>query len=278
MRAGARGSSSAASSAAPGRATSSKKPLAARDSAHVAIARRLAIRLPHHLDDFVDEIHDPVLRDGRGCVDGGLAETVLLQRGVCDLDHEEGRARVRGLVVVGCARNDRDVRLGDRAREHERELPPDVPPVSDCLADRPVRPSHACGMRRVLRRHRDHHPFEQLHAVVGAEHAVLAEAEIVQDGHARGFARDRRGESSHRSGLPLRWPDGLKVPWEPRPTSGRTRRERTALPVGVRQRSGAYRPVISGRSAYVRMPGGAACTVGIAATTGIAVIVLKRSR
>jgi hypothetical protein len=65
--------------------------------------------------------------------------------------------------------------------ELERQLRADDGAATDRFDQDLAHPRHARRVQRVLRRHRHHHPFEQLHAVVRREHAVVDEGEVALD-------------------------------------------------------------------------------------------------
>ena len=73
--------------------------------------------------------------------------------------------------------------------------------ATDGFDEGDVRPGHPRGVRCVLRRHRHHHPFEELHAVVRRQDPLVDEGEIALD-RERTTGLRRRGGDIH---------DGVRV-------------------------------------------------------------------
>jgi hypothetical protein len=155
------------------------------------------------LDAVSREVHDEVLGHAGCGIDGCLAQAIRRQRGVGYLDDQQRFARVLVLPALERARRDGEVGLGNVvATGAERALHPHDRSASDRPHEERVDPRDRVRMRRALRRHRHHHPFQELHAIVGADVAARDEGEVllrVEPGRG-GFGRLHEASVSPRSG------------------------------------------------------------------------------
>ncbi len=165
-----------------------------------AIARRLPVRIAVYLDTIVAQVHDPILLNPGCGIDGRLGEAILAQRRAGYLDHEQGGSRMFAVVVARPPRDHRDIRLGEAmVAGAQRRLRTDDRAVSDHPPQGVLGPVDTSCVRRIDRRHGDHYPAEQLHAVVCLQHTFLREAEEALDGE-RGRAGSGGGGRSSRHG------------------------------------------------------------------------------
>ena len=64
-----------------------------------------------HLEDAIDEVHDPVVLDSRPRVEAALVQPVECEARLRDLDHQGWTGRVRVVVIAGAAGNDDEIGL-----------------------------------------------------------------------------------------------------------------------------------------------------------------------
>jgi len=56
-------------------------------------------RIAGHLEDTVDEVEDPVVRDASARVEGGFRPAVVRKRRIYDLDQQRRPSRLSGRIV-----------------------------------------------------------------------------------------------------------------------------------------------------------------------------------
>ena len=149
---------------------------------------RVARRHPIHLEDAIDQVDDPVVREAGSRIEAALAFPVDLEARLRHLDGEDSARGMGRAIVVHVARYHGHIRFGlGIVVEPDRPLGPHHPTRPEHGAERPrgLRDRRVVG--GALRLRDDQLAREQLDRLAGPEDAEVNEALVLEPREATGL-------------------------------------------------------------------------------------------